>query len=79
MKTLMRPKNKNLINDIIRIDVLEEENSDFELNKNSKDLNFLSTCDKVILTPHVAGLTYESDERISEVLFKKIVKILKQN
>ena len=61
------------------LDVLEEENSNFELNKNSKDLNFLSTCEKVILTPHVAGLTYESDVRISEVLFKKIVKILKQN
>ena len=25
MKTMMRPKNKNLINDIIRIDVLEDE------------------------------------------------------
>ena len=61
------------------LDVLEEENSNFELNQNSKDLNFLRRCDKVILTPHVAGLTYESDEMISEVLFKKIVKILKQN
>ena len=61
------------------LDVLEDENSNFELHKNSKDLNFLNNCDKVILTPHVAGLTYESDERISEILFKKIVKILKQN
>ena len=61
------------------LDVLEEENSNFELNQNSKDLNFLRRCDKVILTPHVAGLTYESDEMISEVLLKKIVKILKQN
>ena len=61
------------------LDVLEDENSNFELNKNSKDLNFLNNCDKVILTPHVAGLTYESDEKISEILFKKIVKILKQN
>ena len=61
------------------LDVLEDENSNFELNKNSKDLNFLNKCDKVILTPHVAGLTYESDEKISEILFKKIVKILKQN
>ena len=61
------------------LDVLEDENSNFELHKNSKDLNFLNNCDKVILTPHVAGLTYESDEKISEILFKKIVKILKQN
>ena len=61
------------------LDVLEDENSNFELNKNSKDLNFLNKCDKVILTPHVAGLTYESDEKISEILFKKIIKILKQN
>ena len=61
------------------LDVLEEENSNFELNKNSKDLNFLNNCDKVILTPHVAGLTYESDEKISKILFKKIFKILKQN
>ena len=61
------------------LDVLEDENSNFELNKNSKDLNFLNKCDKVILTPHVAGLTYESDKKISEILFKKIIKILKQN
>ena len=61
------------------LDVLEDENSNFELNKNSKDLNFLRSCDKVILTPHIAGLTYESDEKISEILFKKIIKILKQN
>ena len=61
------------------LDVLEDENSNFELHKNSKDLNFLNKCDKVILTPHVAGLTYESDEKISEILFKKIIKILKQN
>ena len=61
------------------LDVLEDENSNFELNKNSKELNFLNKCDKVILTPHVAGLTYESDEKISEILFKKIIKILKQN
>ena len=61
------------------LDVLEDENSNFELNKNSKDLNFLTKCDKVILTPHVAGLTYESDKKISEILFKKIIKILKQN
>ena len=61
------------------LDVLEDENSNFKLNKNSKDLNFLNKCDKVILTPHIAGLTYESDEKISEILFKKIIKILKQN
>ena len=61
------------------LDVLEEENSNIELNQNSKDLNFLNKCDKVILTPHVAGLTYESDKKISEILFKKIVKILNQN
>ena len=61
------------------LDVLEEENSNFKLKKNSKDLNFLNNCEKVILTPHVAGLTYESDEKISELLFKKIIKILKQN
>ena len=61
------------------LDVLEDENSNFELNKNSKELNFLNKCDKVILTPHIAGLTYESDEKISEILFKKIIKILKQN
>ncbi len=61
------------------LDVLEEENSNFELNKNFKDLNFLNKCDKVILTPHIAGLTYESDKKISEILYKKIIKILKQN
>ena len=68
-------KKKNNLNFRAR----REENSNFELNKNSKDLNFLNNCNKVILTPHIAGLTYESDKKIAEILFKKIVKILKQN
>ncbi|MCG3166161.1 MAG: Hydroxypyruvate reductase [Bacteroidia bacterium] len=62
------------------LDVLEYETSSLE-KLEPKDLppslKYLYESDKVILTPHIAGWTYESNQRISLVLAEKIAKILK--
>jgi D-3-phosphoglycerate dehydrogenase len=61
------------------LDVLEYEDSSFEKFdlkhsnfRHSDTWNYLIKSDRVILTPHVAGWTFESHQRISEVLFQKI-------
>lgn len=62
------------------LDVLEYESSSLE-NLEAKDLppslKYLYESDKVILSPHIAGWTVESNQRISLVLAEKIAKILK--
>ena len=62
------------------LDVLEYETSSLE-KLEPKDLppalKYLYESDKVILTPHIAGWTFESNQRISLVLAEKIAKILK--
>jgi len=62
------------------LDVLEYESSSLEQleSKNmSPSLKYLYECDRVILSPHIAGWTFESNQRISLVLAEKIAKILK--
>lgn len=57
------------------LDVLENENTSFEdLKKTSLtgSLEYLITCDKTIISPHIAGWTTESNQKIAEVLLKKI-------
>ena len=62
------------------LDVLEYETSSLE-KLEPKDLppslKYLYESDKVILSPHIAGWTFESNQRISLVLAEKIAKILK--
>lgn len=58
------------------LDVLENEKINKLNPEQQKDFDYLSTCDRVILTPHVAGWTYESYERINEVLVDKLRKEL---
>jgi len=59
------------------LDVLEYENKSFEtLNQNS-ELDFLKKCPNVILTPHVAGWSFESNTLMSKILTKKILSHLK--
>ena len=58
------------------LDVLEYEMKSFEnLNINSlpDDFKYLASAENVILTPHVAGWTKESYEKLSSVLYQKIV------
>jgi len=61
------------------LDVLEYEDLSFEKFdlqhanfRNSDTWKYLIDSERVVLTPHIAGWTFESHERISEVLFRKI-------
>lgn len=60
------------------LDVLEYENLSFE-NLDDKDLpesfKYLAKSEKVILSPHIAGWTHESNERIAHVLIEKIIDL----
>jgi D-3-phosphoglycerate dehydrogenase / 2-oxoglutarate reductase len=58
------------------LDVNEYEDTSFETSR-SKNLksdawNYLIQSDKVILSPHIAGWTFESNEKMARVLFEKI-------
>jgi D-3-phosphoglycerate dehydrogenase len=59
------------------LDVLEYEETSLESlsseNKKSDAFSFLISSDKVILTPHIAGWTRESNIKLSEVLADKII------
>src|SRR6185312_3444959 len=58
------------------IDVLEYESLSFEgLDKNNlpESFRYLTESDRVVLTPHIAGWTHESNEKISATLAKKIL------
>ena len=55
------------------LDVLEYEKITFEkLVNSSASLQYLQNSKKVILTPHIAGLTKESNIKLSKVIAKKI-------
>ena len=61
------------------LDVLEQEKTSFEklaAKNNTKDLKYLLEAKNVILTPHIAGWTKESDIKIAEILSQKIINQL---
>ncbi len=56
------------------LDVLEYEKQSFEdLSAEDDDLNYLRNATNVIMTPHIAGITYESDKKLAEVIYRKII------
>lgn len=58
------------------LDVLEYEKSSFENLDSSgenKDLQFLLSSEKVIVTPHIAGWTHQSKEKLAQFIVDKIV------
>ena len=57
------------------MDVLELENKDFtiDLSKN-QFFDELIKFENVILTPHIAGWTHESKEKMGRVIIEKIQK-----
>ena len=60
------------------IDVMEYESLSFEgLDKNKlpESFHYLATSDRVVLTPHIAGWTLESNEKISATLARKILEL----
>ena len=54
------------------LDVIENESSSFENLNQDSYLDFLKKSEKVILTPHVAGWTFESKLKLSQIILKKI-------
>ena len=54
------------------LDVIENESSSFENFKQDSYLDFLKKSEKVILTPHIAGWTFESKLKLSQIILKKI-------
>lgn len=57
------------------LDVLEYEESSFDkfkLEELPEDFNYLCKADNVVLTPHIAGWSFESKRKHSEVLAEKI-------
>jgi D-3-phosphoglycerate dehydrogenase len=60
------------------LDVLEYESLSFEgLDKDKlpPSFRYLTESDRVILTPHIAGWTHESNEKISATLARKILEL----
>ena len=58
------------------LDVFDFEESTFEkINfSNSDSMEYLTKSKKVILTPHIAGWTFESNEKIASILGEKIIR-----
>ncbi|XOD69020.1 MAG: 2-hydroxyacid dehydrogenase [Flavobacteriales bacterium AspAUS03] len=60
------------------LDVLEYEKTSFEAlfhNGLSETFQYLIQSDKVILTPHIAGWTYESKYRLAQCIVEKILTL----
>lgn len=56
------------------LDVLEYEKSSFEnLETENEDLKYLLESDKAIVTPHIAGWTHQSKEKLAQVIVDKII------
>ena len=56
------------------LDVLEYEKSSFEnLETENQDLKYLLDSEKVIVTPHIGGWTYQSKEKLAQVIVDKIL------
>jgi D-3-phosphoglycerate dehydrogenase / 2-oxoglutarate reductase len=61
------------------LDVLEYESVSFENIAKAElpdSFKFLTTSDKVILSPHIAGWTHESNYKMSKAIAEKMIKIL---
>ena len=60
------------------LDVLEYEESSFEILSSSggvEEMKFLKSSPKVILTPHIAGWSFESKEKMAGILAGKIIEL----
>ena len=56
------------------LDVLEYEKASFEnLDTDNEDLEFLLHSEKVLVTPHIAGWTIQSKEKLAQVIVDKIL------
>jgi D-3-phosphoglycerate dehydrogenase len=63
------------------LDVLEYESVSFENLDTAKlpePMQYLIQSDKVVLSPHIAGWTHESNYKISKIIAEKMIKVLKK-
>lgn len=63
------------------LDVLEYESISFEnldATKLPAPMQYLIKSDKVVLSPHIAGWTHESNYRISKIIAEKMIAVLKK-
>ena len=63
------------------LDVLEYEKSSFEKMDSDtipEDLRFLFESENTILTPHIAGWTFESHQKLASVIAEKIIALFKK-
>ena len=61
------------------LDVFEQEKNSFEKIDENADLKYLIESKKTILTPHIAGWTFESNYKIAETLSKKIINLVEKS
>jgi len=61
------------------LDVFEQEKNSFEKIGNNADLKYLIESSKTILTPHIAGWTFESNYKIAVTLSKKIINLIQKS
>lgn len=62
------------------LDVLEYEKLSFETlfeGQKPEAFEYLLNAENVLLTPHIAGWTYESKEKLAQVIVNKIIKFYK--
>ncbi len=61
------------------LDVLEYESTSFEkITNNLPALEYLKQANNVILTPHIAGWTVESHQKLAQVIVNKIINLITQ-
>jgi len=60
------------------LDVLEYESSSFEsiFKKNIESLDYLIKAKNVILSPHIAGWTYESHKKLAQIILNKVTNLI---
>jgi D-3-phosphoglycerate dehydrogenase len=62
------------------LDVLEYESVSFEkveVAETPAPMQYLVSSDKVVLSPHIAGWTHESNYKMSKMVAEKMIKVLK--
>ena len=70
-------KNKQILGACL--DVFEQEKNSFEKIAENADLKYLIESNKTILTPHIAGWTFESNYKIAEKLSEKIINLVEKS
>lgn len=73
-ETVLRLLEEDLLQGV-GLDVLENEKLNRLTEKQQQEFDQLAASDRVILTPHVAGWSYESYVRINEVMIGKLEKL----